>query len=508
MKKTLTLFVLLSLIGWSLAGCGTPTSPDEVLDSSSKNLTTAANNIVTAVNAIQNMDEYDSLFKNIGDLTIAEGRTSREPDPRPGPNPKPGPKPGERKVKPPKMNAKKLTEKDTKEFLEKYVFNEANIVSKTSTEVTYKIEGDNFCKMFSRRRSQCTSGNGKKPVCKTETTVPQECIDMVNEQDVQLIVSQPDKDTVSVKVVLKTATVIELLVGSKKVEIKLFLGTIHKAMTAYAAANPKAKLPKEFPTSVEGAVSLALGYSGTLTFDFSIIEALSVEGKAEGEKYSFSLAKQASILSASYDKNAKKLSWGINFNQIKAALAAKLFDSKEKGLVEIALGGISASMTLAAKQAFKVTNIGLGTTTSSLKINGKTIAKVDLNPKHTRKFSLTLKRVGDKPELSISPAFDLQAFIDLSSIAEAAKEVGKWAKGNTLQIFLDGGGKDAIILPIKTTGKDRQPTLKVKAGTLKIKNITTKKELTVLQGACLQLKKDTRSSDDSFLGFFASVACP
>jgi len=502
--KMLSLFAFLSLLFCYTVGCGIPVDPGTTLETTSKQLTVASNQVIKAINTIQNLEEYQNAFTDLSGLVSVSRPNRTVPAPGPGqPAPKPGKQPD---AKAPKVKLEQIKEADTRKFIEQYIFNEKNVVSQGSSEVVYKVEGSDFCKMFSGQRRECHAGpDSPKPNCRViETGAPKECIQMVNDAKVSLVVTKPTKDSISIKVrVNNNQDLLELLIDDAKIQLKFFLGAIHKTIKNYADSNPKAKLPKEFPTKVEGELSLALGYKSPLTLSASIDKDLLVEGQAEGEKYQFSLKKQSPVISISFDEKAKKLGWDLNFNQIKAMIASKLFDKKSSGLVELALGGLSASMTLAAKQAFKLTNLGLGNTTSYLKHQGKDVVKLDLNPKHTRKFSLTLKRVNDAPEVQISPAFDLQAYINLSTFAEASKELGKWAKGTKFQIFLNNNGKEAAFAPVK----GEKPLIKIKKGALLLKDITADKKLNVPEGGCIQPTPNKPAPDASFIDLFIAGKC-
>lgn len=399
------------------------------------------------------------------------------------------------------LKFKKVTKSNTKKLLEKHIFNEANLVSKTSTEATYKVNSEDFCKIFSQRRSDCQYRVDKNSPCKEKIVAPKECMELFGEQKIELIVSQPKKDAVSVKVTLNGSNaVLELLIDSKKINLKVHFKTLHKAMVAYSAANPKVSLPKEFPTSVEGILSLSLEYLGKLNLNVSIDEDIVAKGMAGKEKYSFSLSKQASLFSVDFKASNKQFYWKTNLHKMKASFAAKLYDKRESGLVELAINNLFAGTGTTSKKFTKTNTVSLGLEPSSLKVDGKMILKMSL-----KKFSLLLELQGKKVETIFAPGFDLQTFIDISSIESLRREYGKWTKGNSFRILLEGSRKKISGL---TFAQSKKSMIKATFGTLKLENLTTKKKLTVLEGACLQLKEGTSFSGNSLIGMFASVACP
>lgn len=179
------------------------------------------------------------------------------------------------------------------------------------------------------------------------------------------------------------------------------------------------------------------------------------------------------------------------------------------GTLALDLAGASGSVTLTGNAtpdaanggSITVENVGLGDHRSTLKVDGNTIAGLDLNASSGRKLAVTVSRSadGESVEVGVSPELDVVAELGLRFLAPIDADLATgWAANETLGIALDGASR-----PTVRVGEG----LEVVSGRLALES-RSRPELSVevTAGQCLVASESANDADHPFAGF-ASGAC-
>src|SRR5205823_1331504 len=115
-------------------------------------------------------------------------------------------------------------------------------------------------------------------------------------------------------------------------------------------------------------------------------------------------------------------------------------DSLASGTLALDLRGATAAVTIADGQtSVKLTGLGLGGGTSSIKLDGASLLAVTLNSGSGGKFDLEITPP-NPPSLAVTPEFDLSVAFDLRKLADAGDSVDPAFLNDTYRFQLNGTG--------------------------------------------------------------------
>ncbi|MBA2662088.1 MAG: hypothetical protein H0U74_07305 [Bradymonadaceae bacterium] len=325
-------------------------------------------------------------------------------------------------------------------YLSNYIFTQKNVESESGNSVTYLLKGEVVCPAF--------DNDGPS------------CINNFKALQIRLVVTSPaagDVD-ISVQVGPNRINPVNLEFYRNHLAASPDLAAIRSTIlfSAQALNQEAPKLP-----TMQGRLRLAIARDGDkkASASVAITHAILV---ADGD-YEFQAAASPNALVVTTDGVAKMVSASAALGAISALFTTRddsysYEDYDENGDViyvdsegsdpvayGVKLGGLSASSIFdATKELLNVTNIGLGSTTSTLDINGKRVLSVDLNKDNGRKFDLSIEKTGDNPTLTVSPAFDLRLVLKFAQVQDQLRNVAEWALDEVLTINLSGAAKPSV----------------------------------------------------------------
>ncbi len=263
----------------------------------------------------------------------------------------------------------------------------------------------------------------------------------------------------------------------------------------------------ELPETLVGRVKLALKKNAVnnYTAALSVIEAVHLVLKMDGDEISFQLGASDPTLAITADGDAKALSLDVDVAAIDLALPGSVFagetcewdpetgeeycetDDSMSGDLDVHLGGASASMALTTEDddSFTVTNAGLGDTTTTVKYDGQQIIGVDLNPAHGRRLDLSIASLEDVMELAVDPALVLKVALSLANAPDMAEDAPPFMLDEEMTLSLTGSN------PTVAMGDDG---MRVVSGTLMMSS-TSLDDVVVEAGMCMEVVEDAESEE-------------
>lgn len=389
------------------------------------------------------------------------------------------------------------------ETLKETVFVEEHIVSETDTSVTYEIPGDAVCGQSAGGGGACIEDPDGNVDCETyesTETTDEACEERVDEMNYQIQVTSPSGDNL----------VFEVFVGSENynpVVVELFkdhvaaevgLGALKKTAELYDRVYEE-EVASEFPSTFEGRIRGEFSRLARqkVRFETRIKSDIAI---ADGD-YDFSLASATKpVFGVTADGDDETLTSTVDFDTIEASFPATQYEYETQGTPDqtarelqhaFHLAGLTGQMTLQGNsEEVDLENIGLGDATSWLKIGGKEVLSVDLNPDADRQFQATLRSAenADGLEVEIEPKFSLDLFLKFGRIADQLQIAPDWALDDHTEIDLGGASPSSIVL-----GGDY---IEVLQGVLSFGSSSTQTSLEASAGECV-VDADDGSTDGS-----------
>jgi len=180
-----------------------------------------------------------------------------------------------------------------------------------------------------------------------------------------------------------------------------------------------------------------------------------------------------------------------------------------QGTLRVHVAGLTGESTFSGEQdRIEVTGVGLGPDTSTVSLDAKTLAALDLNADHGRVFDWALALDdADNVRLEVTPAFDLSLMMALRHVADDLGEddLPPFALDETLSVTLDGAATPA--LESVGDGDDRQ--LQVAEGRLTLASTAAADDVVVEAGQCIGELDEEEVDEDAheLLGHLEARAC-
>ncbi len=269
----------------------------------------------------------------------------------------------------------------------------------------------------------------------------------------------------------------------------------------------------DLPQTMAGVIASTLQVNGPddATLSFAIRSAVEVSGTFDGDDVSIRLGEADPMLSLRVDVPGEQVVAAIDVGRVELSFPDTLFSGSDDSSdllskrFEMDWKGLSSTFTLSADHPNgKLTNLGIGDGTSTLKLAGETFFSTALNANSGSTFDLDIAEVaGELPIVGITPEFDLELFVDLGPLAEEGDDdIPEFFAGETYNIQL-GGSAPAI----QVVGAPEDESLKVISGALQISSSAASGGITVGAGQCLA-SSELLDGEHGLLGYFEAADCP
>ncbi len=237
-----------------------------------------------------------------------------------------------------------------------------------------------------------------------------------------------------------------------------------------------------------------------------------------GERMMVGLGKSTPTMELRLDGNAKQVTGAIDFGALTVSgplnAFRDTFDPEQyddltgepiprttyTGALELLVAGLEGALTFdGSTDHLTLEHLGIGDQTSSLKLDGTTLASLDLNPSDGRHFDLSYQKspTGDGSLLTFSPTFDLSLLLHFAPLLSQIPDLSPSVLDENLKIWFDGTD------PSIDTSNGQ---IAVVSGTLNVTSASTPSaNVTVPAGMCLV--DSGVASGNELIGSLGSGAC-
>lgn len=165
--------------------------------------------------------------------------------------------------------------------------------------------------------------------------------------------------------------------------------------------------------------------------------------------------------------------------------------NEQNGTFSGHVGGMSSQVTL-GKGATELTfsALGLGPDTSYVALDDSRLSTLDINPKHGRKLSITMKKTDAGTLITFDPVLDIKLAMMLNRLSESLRvDMPAWLGDEIFDVMLGGAAKPSVPIPAPTCDAFGEPVSKsqiqVVSGSLRMSATSLATPVNVVAGMCL-----------------------
>ena len=384
-------------------------------------------------------------------------------------------------------------------FLAKHIFTEANVDSAGPDSVTFMIRGALICQELAS--STCVSAPGSGVSCSKDPGGVAQCTKMIDQLQIRLVATLVDADGVDLQLRVGPGAVLTLRLRSTSITLELDIdGAVAATKHVAGVVGESVYLPQ----TMQGALSVALVLNGPgdLSLQTAVTRAIRVEQSGK-DALRLKVAQRNPLTEVRMRRDVPSLSARLDAGAVELLLPAREAFKGASGALELLLAGSRASLTV-DPQGLTIKEVGLGQGPSWLKLDGKTVAQVELVP-----FGLRLLPWQQgRPRLAVTPELDLRVTLKLAQLQPYLTDpVEPWALDDTYRLSLSGGGSPEVA-PVRAGGGFPDGGLQVLKGNLSLQSFVHPAKISVPTGSCLRWSDALAPGSHPLLGHFQSVACP
>lgn len=381
--------------------------------------------------------------------------------------------------------------------LKEKIFTEENL--EPGTSATYLLKPKTFCgstgSSLEPAPNPGTGGTGTAdPAPKPE--LDPDCVDEINRLQPRLRLSSPSAGNVDVELILTSARKRPVTLELHQNHVGIVVDLAETKGTLDALGEDTSSI-----TEMVGRFGLELRKNADLDYSFraSVIDAikLGIQDDA-GQQIRYSISASVPTFELRLDGNAREVTGTVDYGTmtISAPLNAlrDSFAGPEEydpvtglpvprptytGNIEYLLAGVEGSMTFdGSTDKLTLSHLGLGDASSTLKLDGTTLAQLDLNPNAGRHFDMTIEKQPAGTQVSFSPTLDFSALLNFAPLAAQIPDIAPDVMNNALHFWFDGDRPTV-------QGNDEQ--LKVVSGTMHYENsYDPSLNFTASAGSCIE----------------------
>jgi hypothetical protein len=375
--------------------------------------------------------------------------------------------------------------KDLEELLKDRICTDANLESKTDSEVVYRLKPEGTC----------------VPLSSEATTTPDpECIDDLTKLAVRVAMTRDGADGAKLRVLIgePRAELLAFIVHDTSLALELDLAQTKKAadLANAALSDPNDPTTKDDELKqLSGKVRFAVDKLGEQKFEFStsVLQAITMDvvDAMGGYLAGFTTAARPNpVFAVTADGATKTIDFAVDVGQTQVKTT---WDPKDTGAhnqdLSVVLGGLTGQMAARDDQE-KVTirGLGLGAGSTHVDVRGTPIFALDVNANDGRKLDLTADASDAKrTAIELDPKLDLSLGFHLGVVQSELTEAPAAGTVDETYRFLAAGAKPVrleLVPDDAVTGT--KGGVKLAAGTLTISSDKAPQAtVTVPTGQCL-----------------------
>lgn len=322
-------------------------------------------------------------------------------------------------------------------YLTERVFTPSNVESESGDEVIFRL----------RPEVVCEAGAS-------------DCVRLLTEMPVRLRVTSEVEGDLDIALLVGAERINPLTIGLHRdaLEVQADLAGAHDTLLLLGASE------EELPGTMRGRLSVAISRhgAGDFTTSLSVLEAIAVRDDDGAGPWHVEIERAIPALSAQIQEASQSLTLrlGLAALSLRAPMAAffggvgdECFECEPEpapeGSLGIRLAGLTGKTVLETSgdgpETVRFEELGLGSDTTVVDVDGAPILTVDLNPLAGRVFDLVAQLREDGTEITVEPTFDLALGFFFAEIADRI-DVPAWALDETLRVRLDGAAAPRLLL--------------------------------------------------------------
>lgn len=306
------------------------------------------------------------------------------------------------------------------------------------------------------------------------------CVEALDAMPIRLRVTSDEPGDLDIAVFFGTDRLhlLDIALYRDSLEIQVELGAVAEALRILG-------LPAEILPEMEGRLGLGIARHDDrdFTVSLSILDPVSLRGGVDSA-WHLELARALPAVAMRLDGAEQTVELHVGFGALDllAPLASFLADDAEEpclsgadcgedapieidGSLGLQLAGLTGSATLRAgarEEELRIRNLGFGSDTAVVHVDGQPVFTLDLNPLTGRMVELLFTRDGDGTLLEVAPGLDLSLRFSFGPLADLV-ELPAWALDERLQVRLEGDPPQ-VLLPGETAAETKR--LEVRSGSL------------------------------------------
>jgi hypothetical protein len=247
---------------------------------------------------------------------------------------------------------------------------------------------------------------------------------------------------------------------------------------------------------------------GDVELAVAVREALALEGSLDdGAPFALALAASDPALSLRASEGTRSLQLAADLRRFlfTAPWTSLNATSLASGTLSVDLAGLSGRLTVVeGEHRATLENLGFGDQTSRIRLDDTDLVRVDFNPEHGRRTSITASAQPDGSDLvAFAPGFDLRLEFHMQPLADAGDEVASHLLAESYRFSLLGTATPGLRSFTTDTGGER---LQVAAGALELRSSNGAAVL-VPAGQCLHEVGTPEPGSHPWLGQLAAGPC-
>ncbi len=337
------------------------------------------------------------------------------------------------------------------------------------------------------------------------------CVEKLTKNPLRFAVTANADDSLNVALLVGEARLNPgtAVLGAKNLSARVDLAKAMDAIRLYVNADDQADFPERLGGVVEGSIEKRaendFAISGSVIEKFDLLV-----GQAKGKPVAVTVLPSDPTALLTINSATNTLGYGVSVSAVDVQVAGAAVcndecgDKERTGTFSGHLGGYSGAVTVTkGAQEITVSEVGLGSDTSYVALNGDRLGTLDLNPDHGRKLTVTFKKTTEGTLVTFDPALDIKLALMLNKLSDSLRvDMPDWLSDEIFEVMLGGAAKPSVLIPAATCDASGTSTSKaqveVVTGALSLSSSSLVSPVDVAAGMCLVPVDGTDSNANPF----------
>jgi hypothetical protein len=332
-----------------------------------------------------------------------------------------------------RLNAQQIDE--LTDELNARVFHESAIEEQSDTRILYRLRSSRVCDGDER------------------------CVQLLDSVAVWLEVTSPAEGILEINVsVGERSTPLRISLSPQSVAVEVDVAALRLAAETLAPHFDVA--PSDIAAMALGRFAVRLDKNAELDYTASlhVLETITVASDQPDQMFAASIGAKASpIASLRVDGATGRAFAQVDFAALDASIPSSMFlpgivcgnDEEEcgpfTGTLSAHIAGLSATVALhESLDRLVATNVGLGDSTSFVRLNETELLRANLNELNGRRFDVELSTFDDFVEAKLQSALTLDLGMDFAELHAQVPDLPTWTGGQNFSAMLEGSATPRV----------------------------------------------------------------